>query len=106
MLVTAVLKELGFAVQAFASADEFLASDYLDETKCLLLDITMSSMSDPDLQRELAVREHNIPIVFITAQGDNNIRPQALRLGAVKCLPKPFGDTALRDAVDAALRAR
>jgi FixJ family two-component response regulator len=62
----------------------------------------MSNMSGLDLQRELAAKQHNIPIVFITAQRDKNVRPQLLQLGAEECLFKPFSDTALRDVVDAA----
>ena len=60
-----LLGELGAAVQAFASAEEFLASNYVDQTKCLLLDIAMPGMSGPELQRELLARQHNIPIVFM-----------------------------------------
>lgn len=99
-----LLGELGFAVQAFASAEEFLASNYVDQTKCLLLDIAMPGMSGPELQRELLARQHNIPIVFITAYGDRNLRVHMLQQGAVDCLLKPFNDTVLRHAVDAALR--
>ena len=99
-----LLGELGAAVQAFASAEEFLASNYVDQTKCLLLDIAMPGMSGPELQRELLARQHNIPIVFITAYGDRNLRVHMLQQGAVDCLLKPFNDTVLRHAVDAALR--
>jgi FixJ family two-component response regulator len=99
-----LLKEFGFAVEAFASAEDFLASDHLDGTKCLVLDIAMPGMSGPDLQRELAARQRKIPIVFITAYGDKNLRLRLIQQGAVECLLKPFSDTALRDAVDAALR--
>jgi FixJ family two-component response regulator len=99
-----LLRELGFAVQPFASAEAFLVSDYVGQTKCLLLDIAMPGMSGPDLQRELAVRNHQIPIIFITAYGDKHLRLRMLQQGAVECLLKPFSDTDLRDAVDAALR--
>ena len=64
-----LLREFGFAVRAFASAEEFLASDYVDQTRCLILDIAMPGMSGPDLQRELTRRRQEIPIVFITAHG-------------------------------------
>jgi FixJ family two-component response regulator len=101
-----LLREFGFAVQAFSSAEEFLASDYVGQTKCLILDIAMPGMSGPDLQRELALRRHEIPIVFITAHGDETIRPRALEQGAAQCLFKPFSDAALREALDAALRVR
>ncbi len=98
-----LLWEFGFAVRAFASAKEFLASDCVGETRCLILDIAMPGMTGPDLQRELMRRRIRIPIVFITAHGDETLRPRMLKDGAVECLFKPFSDTALRDAVDAAL---
>jgi FixJ family two-component response regulator len=99
-----LLREFGFAVQAFSSAEEFLASDYVGHTKCLILDIAMPGMSGPDLQRELTLRGHEIRIVFITGHGDETVRPRMLEQGAVECLSKPFSDAALREALDAALR--
>jgi FixJ family two-component response regulator len=101
-----LLRELGFAVQAFSSAEEFLASDYMRQARCLILDIAMPGMSGPDLQRELALRGHEIPIIFITAQGDEALRPRMLRQGAVECLFKPFSDTALLGALNAAFLGR
>jgi FixJ family two-component response regulator len=98
-----LLREFGFAVRAFASAEEFLASDYVDRTRCLILDVAMPGMCGPDLQRELTLRRQEIPIVFITADGDETVRPRALEQGAVECLFKPFSDTALREALNAAL---
>jgi len=100
-----LVREFGFAAQAFSSAEEFLASDYIDQTKCLILDIGMPGMSGPDLQRELRLRGQRIPIVFITAHKDETVRPRLLAEGAVECLFKPFSDTALLDALNAALRA-
>jgi len=99
-----MLKEFGFAVQAFTSAEEFLASDYVDQTRCLILDLVMPGMSGPDLERELRLRRREIPIVFITACADETVRPRLLAQGAVECLFKPFSDTALLGAVNAALR--
>jgi FixJ family two-component response regulator len=99
-----LLKELGFDARAFSSAEEFLASEYVARTKCLILDVTMPGMNGPDLQRELKLRRHEIPIVFITAHGDANVRPRLLEQGAVECLFKPFSDTALLKALNAALR--
>jgi FixJ family two-component response regulator len=99
-----LLRELGFAVQAFSSAEEFLASDRVGQTQCLILDIAMPGMSGPDLQRELAHRGQHIPIVFITAHGEEAVRQLVLKRGAVACLLKPFSDTALLDALNAALR--
>ena len=99
-----LLKEFGFATQAFSSAEEFLASDYVGETRCLILDLAMSGMSGIDLQRELKLRQQKIPIVFITAHRDKNLRPRVLEQGAVECLYKPFSDMALLEALNAALR--
>ena len=99
-----LLRVLGFAVQAFASAEEFLASDCVAHTRCLILDITMPGMSGPDLQVELTRRRQDIPIVCITGRDNETARSRALELGAVECLFKPFSDTALLQAVNAALR--
>lgn len=101
-----LLREFGFAAQVFSSAEEFLASNDLDRTKCLILDVAMPGMSGPDLKRELLRRRRDIPVVFITAQWDQNTRPRLLALGAVECLSKPFSDTALLNALKAALKSR
>jgi FixJ family two-component response regulator len=101
-----LLREFGFAVQAFSSAEEFLASDCVDQTRCLILDIAMPGMTGRDLQRELTLRRQEIPIVFITAQGDETLRPHVLGQGAVECLFKPFSDTALLGALNTAFRVR
>lgn len=98
-----LLREFGFAAEAFSSAGEFLASGRLGQTRCLILDVAMPGMSGPDLQRELTLRRQKIPIVFITAHADETARPRLLELGAVECLLKPFSDTALFEAVNAAL---
>jgi len=101
----ALLKSVRFAVEAFSSAEEFLASDVVVRTSCLILDIRLPGMSGIDLQRELALRQQHIPIVFITARGEAEDRNRVLDEGAVECLVKPFsGDTLLR-AVRAALHA-
>jgi FixJ family two-component response regulator len=94
----------GYAVQTFSSAEEFLASDYVGQTGCLILDISMAGMSGPDLQRELALQRYEIPIVFITAQGDESIRPRLLEQGAVECLSKPFSEAALLKALNDAFK--
>jgi len=99
-----LLRELGYSVRAFSSAEEFLGSDCVAETRCLILDIAMPGMTGPDLQRELTVRGQEIPIVFITAQADETVRPRSLEQGAVGCLFKPFSDTALIEALNAAFR--
>ena len=99
-----LLKVLGFAVRAFSSAEEFLASDCIGQTQCLLLDIAMPGMSGPDLQQELVRRRQAIPIVFITAHADASVRLRLREQSAVECLSKPFSDAALLDAVNAALQ--
>ncbi|MET4719270.1 FixJ family two-component response regulator [Bradyrhizobium japonicum] len=99
-----LLREFGFAAEAFSSAEEFLVSDHIDLTSCLILDMAMPGMSGPDLQRELRLRRQDVPIVFITGHGDDTVRPRAMAEGAVECLLKPFSDASLRDAIDLALR--
>lgn len=101
-----LLRQFGFAAEAFSSAEAFLASAVVSETSCLLLDIAMPGMSGLDLQQELTHRERNIPIVYITAHGDSTDRPRLLARGAVECLFKPFSEAALLDALNAALRTR
>src|SRR5215467_11494798 len=98
-----LLREFGFAARAFSSGQEFLSSDYLDQTRCLILDVAMPGMSGLDLQDELKRRGQAIPIIFITGQKDEDIRKRAFEQGAVKFLYKPFSDSALLDAVNAAL---
>jgi len=99
-----LLRVFGYAAQAFSSGEEFLASEYVGQTSCLILDVAMPGMSGPDLQRELARRRLEIPIVFITAQVDVTVRPRMLEQGAVECLFKPFSDTAIREALNAAFQ--
>ena len=99
-----LLRELGYAVRAFSSAEGFLASDCVGQTRCLILDVAMPGMSGPDLQRELRRGRREIPIVFITAQQDETVRPRLLREGAAECLFKPFSETALLAALNTALR--
>jgi FixJ family two-component response regulator len=101
-----LLREFGFAARAFSAAEDFLASDCVGRTRCLILDIAMPGMTGPDLQRELARRRLEIPIIFITAQADETVRPRLLKQGAVECLFKPFGETALLHSLRAALGIR
>jgi FixJ family two-component response regulator len=98
-----LLKELGYDARAFSSAEDFLASDCVTKTACLLLDITMPGMSGPELQQELTRRGQTIPIVFITARRDENMRLRLIRQGAVECLFKPFDDRAVIAALNSAL---
>ena len=101
-----LLRQFGFAAQAFSSAEAFLASDLVNETRCLILDVAMPGMSGPDLQRELKGRKKDIPIIFITASGDRTVRSRLLADGGVECLFKPFSDTALLDALTAVFPKR
>lgn len=100
-----LLEQLGFAAQAFPSAEAFLASEFVNATRCLILDIAMPGMSGPELYRELANRRQDIPTIFITATGNKDVRPGLLAEGAVECLFKPFSDAALLAALNAALHA-
>jgi len=94
----------GHKAVAFASANEFLTSGMIDQVKCLVLDIAMPGMSGTELQRELSRQGWQIPIVFITAHGDEQVCHRLRQRGSVECLLKPFADTALHDALDAVLR--
>jgi FixJ family two-component response regulator len=95
-----LLRMLGFAAVSFASAEDFLASDVLAHTQCLILDVSMPGMSGPELQCELSRRELKIPIIFITAQYDLALRADLIARGALECLFKPFSEHDLRSALD------
>ncbi|WP_345944690.1 response regulator [Variovorax sp. dw_954] len=99
-----LLREFGFTAEAFASAEAFLASDSIPYTRCVLLDVAMPGMSGLELQQILNSHEPRIPIVFITAERDCAMRARVLGQGAVECLFKPFSETALIEALHAALR--
>jgi FixJ family two-component response regulator len=98
-----LLKAEGFSVQSFTSAEEFLNSGYRYETGCLIADIRMPGMSGLDLQAKLNADHCPIPIIFVTAHGDEKMRLQAMRGGAVKFLSKPFDAAILLEGVRAAL---
>jgi FixJ family two-component response regulator len=98
-----LMKEAGFSAQAFASAEEFLNSGKQEHTVCLIADIRMPGMSGLELQSRLNNGHYRIPIIFITGQGDEKMRMQALRAGAVEFLTKPFDDEVLLDSIRAAL---
>ena len=101
-----LLREFGFATHCFSSAEEFLTSGGLVQTGCLILDIAMPGMTGFDLQQELKLRGHTIPIIFISAHKDEGVRKRAFQQGAVEFLFKPFSDTALLQALNTALRVR
>jgi FixJ family two-component response regulator len=98
-----LLRSAGFKVEVFASAEQFLRSDRAREVDCLIVDVRMSGMNGLELQRQLAADGSRVPIIFITAHGDELARAQALRAGAVAFLRKPFSEQALLDAVQAVL---
>jgi FixJ family two-component response regulator len=98
-----LLKAAGLPAQAFASAEEFLDSGQQRQAGCLITDIRMPGMSGLELQARLNAERCRIPIVFITAHGDEKMRMQALRAGAVEFMAKPFDDEALLESVRAAL---
>jgi len=98
-----LLRAVGLPARAFASAEEFLESGQQHETGCLIADIRMSGMSGLELQAKLNAERLRIPTIFITAHGDERMRMQALRAGAVEFLAKPFDNNALLESVRAAL---
>src|SRR5271155_2033417 len=98
-----LLKATGFPAGAFASAEEFLKSGQQQQTTCLITDIRMPGMSGLELQAKLNADHCRIPIIFLTAHGDEKMRMQALRAGAVEFLAKPFDAEALLENVRAAL---
>jgi FixJ family two-component response regulator len=98
-----LLKAVGVTAAAFASAEEFLTSAEKQQIACLIADIRMPGMSGLELQAKLNAERCRIPIIFITAHGDEKMRMQALRAGAVEFLAKPFDDEALLKSVRAAL---
>jgi len=100
----ALLRELGYVVEVYASAEEFLVSDRARDTRCLILDIFLRGMTASEFIRELADRRLAVPTIFITAHSDEELRSRLLSEGAVECLFKPFSDTALIAALDAAFR--
>lgn len=99
-----LLVQFGFTVRVFESAEQFLASDCIDRTHCLILDVAMPGMTGPELQRELPRRHAAIPIIFITAHTDEGIRPRLMANGAVECLFKPVSEAALLSALQIVFR--
>jgi FixJ family two-component response regulator len=100
-----MLRSVGLPSEAFSSAEEFLRSGQQHQTACLIADIRMPGMSGLELQAKLSAERCRIPTIFITAHGDEKMRMQALRAGAVEFLAKPFDDEALLDSVRAALES-
>ena len=103
--VQRLLKSAGLPVRSFASAEDFLKSGQQEGTGCLIADIQMPGMSGLDLQAKLNAEHSPIPIIFITAHGDEEMRLQAMRAGAVKFLAKPFDGSILLESVRVALKS-
>ena len=101
-----LMRSVGFEVNVFASAEEFLNSDRLRYTDCLILDVRLPGMNGFDLQRHLANSHSEIPIIFITSHEDDELRARALNAGAVDYLLKPFNNKDLLDAIDEALKSK
>ena len=101
-----LLRSVGFRAKTFASGEQFLQSDQIENTACLILDVRMPGMSGLELQRRLMATQCRIPIVFVTAHGEEEARSRALQEGAVDFLLKPFSEEALLNAIQAALHAR
>jgi FixJ family two-component response regulator len=99
-----LMRSVGFAVNVFASAEEFLDSDRLRNTDCLILDVRLPGMSGLELQRHLKTGHSEIPIIFITSYEDGEVRARALNAGAVHYFLKPFNDEDLLDAIEAVKR--
>lgn len=99
-----LLESVGLFPECFGSAEEFLASDQLNQTGCLVLDVRMPGMSGLELQAKLKTEGSQIPIIFITARGDTKTKIQAMKAGALEFLSKPFDDEVLLESVRAALR--
>ena len=102
--VRSLIRSVGFRAQTFASAEQFLRSTCLGDTDCLILDVRLPGISGLDLQRQLSLANQKIPIIFISAHGDDATRMQGLRAGAVDFLNKPFSEEALLKAFDTALK--
>jgi FixJ family two-component response regulator len=100
-----LLESAELPAQSFASAEEFLNSGQHHQIACLIADIRMPGMSGLELQAQLNAERRRIPIIFITAHGDEKMRMQALRAGAVEFMAKPFNDEALLESVRAALES-
>lgn len=101
--LTGLLRSAGFGAEGYASAEVFLRSGRLDDTECLILDVRMPGMGGIELEQHLTETGHDIPVIFITAHGDDHTRAQALGVNVVDFLTKPFSDEALLEAIDRAL---
>ena len=104
--IESLMKSVGYIAKVFSSAGEFLKSEYLNDTACLILDLQMPGISGLELQSRLAASRCRVPIIFISAHSDAEARARALEAGAIGFLQKPFSEDALLDAIKSSLAAR
>jgi FixJ family two-component response regulator len=104
--LSGLIRSVGFGVMVFASAEEFLKSNHLSHTNCLILDVRMPGMNGLELQHRLAASHSSIPVIFITAHGDEEARVRAINGGPIEYLLKPFSEDALLKAIDTALKSK
>ena len=100
-----LMRSLGYNASTFGSAEEFLKSEQVSNTSCLITDVQMPGLSGLDLQDRLIARDHRIPIIFITAYPDENVRRRAMKAGALAFLSKPVNHHDLVDHLEKALKA-
>lgn len=100
-----LIRSLGYSASTFASADQFLKSGQIGSTSCLITDLHMPGLSGVDLQDWLLARGHHIPIVFITAHPEENVKAHAMKAGAVGFLSKPVNHDHLLGCLEKALKA-
>jgi FixJ family two-component response regulator len=98
-----LLSSHGYLIQTFVSADDFLQSDRLDDSACVIADVQMPAMSGLDLLTHMRVKGYTVPLIFITAFPDENVRSKALKAGAIGFLAKPFAGPVLIDCIETAL---
>ena len=103
--LSGLIRAVGFRAKTFNSADEFLASDRCHRTDCLILDVRLAGANGLDLFQYLTGNDFAIPVIFITAHGDEYSRARALENGAVDYLFKPFSEESLLQAIDTALKS-
>jgi FixJ family two-component response regulator len=101
-----LVRSLGYVAATFVSAEEFLQSDSVRDTSCLISDVQMSGLSGVDLQGRLNAAGHHVPIIFITAFPEERIRSRVLKAGACGFLTKPFSDDSLIEYLDTALKSQ
>ena len=102
--ISALVRSLGYAAATFASAEDFLVSDRVNDTSCLITDVQRSGLSGVELQSRLLADGRLIPVIGVTAHPEESIRTQMLRAGAVGFLSKPFNDACLIDCLTTALK--